>query len=46
MKKLYDARMKLTGQNGLSDYDRGFTNFLHTFRFADGVRQPAAQAAV
>ncbi|HSG49586.1 MAG TPA: DUF3810 family protein, partial [Longimicrobiales bacterium] len=46
MKKLYDARMKLTGQNGLSDYDRGFTNFLHTFRFAEGARQPAAQAAV
>ena len=46
MKKLYDARMKLTGQNGLSDYDRGFTNFLHTFRFAEDVRQPPAQAAV
>ncbi len=46
MKKLYDARMKLTGQNGLSDYDRGFTNFLHTFRFAEGVRQPRELAAV
>ncbi len=31
MRDLYDARMRLTGQNGLSDYDRGFTNFLHTF---------------
>lgn len=30
MRKLYDSRMKLTGQNGLSDYDRGFTNFLYT----------------
>ena len=30
MKELYDSRMKLTGQNGLSDYDRGFTNFLYT----------------
>jgi hypothetical protein len=28
MKGAYDARMKLTGQNGLSDYDEGFTNFL------------------
>ncbi len=28
MKNAYDARMKLTGQNGLSDYDEGFTNFL------------------
>lgn len=46
MKKLYDARMRLTGQNGLSDYDQGFTNFLHTFRYADGVRQPRELAAV
>ena len=30
MKELYDARMKMTGQNGLSDYDLGFTNFLYT----------------
>lgn len=30
MRRLYDERMKLTGQNGLSDYDEGFTNFLHT----------------
>ncbi len=28
MKNAYEARMKLTGQNGLSDYDEGFTNFL------------------
>ncbi len=28
MKGLYDARMRLTGQNGLADYDEGFTNFL------------------
>lgn len=28
MKSAYDARMRLTGQNGLSDYDEGFTNFL------------------
>lgn len=31
MRDMYDARMKLTGQNGLSDYDRGFTNFLYTY---------------
>ncbi len=31
MRELYDSRMKLTGQNGLSDYDRGFTNFLYTY---------------
>jgi hypothetical protein len=31
MRTLYDARMRLTGQNGLSDYDEGFTNFLYTF---------------
>ncbi len=28
MKGVYDARMKVTGQNGLTDYDEGFTNFL------------------
>ncbi len=34
MKELYDSRMKMTGQNGLSDYDRGFTNFLYTYEKA------------
>lgn len=34
MRELYDSRMKLTGQNGLSDYDLGFTNFLHTYEKA------------
>ena len=34
MRELYDSRMKLTGQNGLSDYDRGFTNFLYTYEHA------------
>lgn len=34
MKDLYDSRMKMTGQNGLSDYDRGFTNFLYTYEEA------------
>lgn len=46
MKQLYDMRMKLTGQNGLSDYDRGFTNFLHTFRFSEEARQPGSLADV
>ena len=31
MKEMYDSRMQLTGQNGLSDYDLGFTNFLYTY---------------
>ena len=39
MKKLYDERMKLTGQNGLSDYDVGFTNFLWTFQRSPDARQ-------
>ena len=34
MRELYDSRMKLTGQNGLSDYDRGFTNFLYTYELS------------
>lgn len=29
MKALYDLRMRATGQNGLSDYDAGFTAFLY-----------------
>lgn len=45
MKKLYDLRMKATGQNGLTDYDEGFTDFLHTFRFSDTARQDPALAA-
>ncbi|MBW3628289.1 MAG: DUF3810 family protein [Gemmatimonadetes bacterium] len=31
MRALYDERMRLTGQNGISDYDLGFTNFLYTY---------------
>ncbi len=45
MKKVYDERMKLTGQNGLSDYDEGFTNFLWTFSQSRSARQEARQAA-
>ena len=45
MKKMYDERLKLTGQNGLSDYDVGFTNFLWTFSKSSRARQEARQAA-
>lgn len=45
MKKLYDERLKLTGQNGLSDYDEGFTNFLWTFSKSGRARQEARQAS-
>jgi hypothetical protein len=46
LRKLYDERMRLTGQNGLSDYDLGFTNFLYTFEVSRTARQrpPAAGA--
>ncbi len=46
MKKLYDERLKLTGQNGLSDYDEGFTNLLWTFSRSRRARQEARQAAL
>jgi hypothetical protein len=46
MKRVYDERMKLTGQNGLSDYDVGFTNFLHTFSRSPHARQPAEHASI
>lgn len=46
MKALYDQRLKVTGQNGLSDYDEGFTNFLWTFSRAVGVGRDPRQAAV
>jgi len=39
MKKLYDERMRLTGQNGIHDYDLGFTNFLYTFERSTTARQ-------
>jgi hypothetical protein len=46
MRRLYDERMRLTGQNGLSDYDEGFTNFLWTFGRSSTARQPRAPALV
>lgn len=45
MKKVYDERLKLTGQNGLSDYDVGFTNFLWTFSNSRRARQEGRQVA-
>ena len=39
MRGLYDQRMRLTGQNGISDYDVGFTNFLYTFENSATARQ-------
>jgi hypothetical protein len=47
MRAMYEERMKLTGQNGLSDYDRGFTDFLYSFERGSGGRQsmPAAATA-
>lgn len=46
MKQLYDLRMRATGQNGLSDYDEGFTNFLYTFERSPSARQPRVQARI
>jgi hypothetical protein len=43
---LYDKRMQLSGQNGLSDYDEGFTDFLWTFSHSEDARQPRAHAAI
>ncbi|MEX2222784.1 MAG: DUF3810 family protein [Candidatus Rokuibacteriota bacterium] len=44
MRRLYDTRMRMTGQAGISDYDLGFTNFLYTFETSTTARQtpPAA----
>jgi len=46
MKALYDGRMRLSGQNGLSDYDEGFTNFLWTFGRSSRALAPTDQALV
>jgi hypothetical protein len=39
MRRVYDARMRVTGQRGISDYDLGFTNFLYTFETSAAARQ-------
>ena len=44
LKALYEERMRLTGQNGLSDYDLGFTNFLYTFETSATARQVSPPA--
>lgn len=46
MKALYDQRLKLTGQNGISDYDVGFTNFLWSFSRSSTARQDPSIALV
>jgi len=46
MRAMYDARLKLTGQNGISDYDVGFTDFLWSFARSPSARQDRALAAV
>lgn len=46
MKRVYDERLKLTGQNGLSDYDLGFTNFLWTFSKSTHARQEGRLAEI
>jgi len=44
VRALYDKRMRLMGQNGLSDYDVGFTNLLFTFAHSKTARQPRGHA--
>jgi hypothetical protein len=46
MKRVYEERLKLTGQNGISDYDVGFTNLLWTFSRSSTARQPKAQVEI
>jgi hypothetical protein len=46
MRRVYDARMRVTGQNGLSDYDLGFTNFLYTFETSASARQTPPSRAL
>jgi len=47
MRTIYDMRMRLTGQNGISDYDVGFTNFLYTFETSTRANQkPPARGGV
>jgi hypothetical protein len=46
MRRLYDARMRVTGQTGISDYDLGFTNFLYTFETSATARQTPPPGAL
>ncbi len=44
MRTLYDLRMRVTGQNGIGDYDEGFTRFLHAFETSSRARQQPPEA--
>ena len=47
LRQVYDLRMRATGQNGLTDYDLGFTDFLYTFETSRTARQrPSAGSAI
>lgn len=46
LRGVYDRRMRLTGQNGISDYSLGFTNFLFTFETSRAARQRPPVAGV
>lgn len=46
MRRVYEARLRVSGQNGLSDYDVGFTNFLFTFETSTTARQAPPPAGV
>lgn len=46
MRDLYDQRLRMSGQNGISDYGLGFTNFLWTFSRSATARQDRALAQV
>ncbi|HEY7037697.1 MAG TPA: DUF3810 family protein [Methylomirabilota bacterium] len=47
LRGVYDRRMRLTGQNGITDYSWGFTNLLYTFETSPAARQrPPAAGAV
>jgi hypothetical protein len=45
IKKIYEERMRITGQNGIRDYDVGFTNFLYTFARSGTARQDSPGVA-
>lgn len=44
MKDLYDLRLRVTGQNGISDYDEGFTSFLYGLERGPNARHAATGA--
>jgi hypothetical protein len=46
MKRLYHERMRITGQNGIEDYDKGFTDFLYTFERSDVARRRPPEGIV